>query len=52
MRPAADALRDAGLEPIELAEKEGLAVTNGTDGILGMLCLAVADIQRCSHRPT
>ncbi len=46
VRPAADALRDAGLAPIELAEKEGLAVTNGTDAILGMLCLAVADIER------
>jgi histidine ammonia-lyase len=45
-RTAADALRDAGLEPIELAEKEGLAVTNGTDAILGMLCLAVDDTQR------
>ena len=45
-RAAADALRDAGLEPIELAEKEGLAVTNGTDAILGMLCLAIVDIQR------
>jgi histidine ammonia-lyase len=46
VRPAADALCDAGLEPIELAEKEGLAVTNGTDGILGMLCLAIADTGR------
>ena len=46
VRPAIDALRDAGLEPIDLVEKEGLAVTNGTDGILGMLCLAVADTQR------
>ena len=45
-RPAADALRDAGLSPITLAEKEGLAVTNGTDGILGMLCLAVDDAQQ------
>jgi histidine ammonia-lyase len=44
-RPAADALRDAGLDPITLAEKEGLAVTNGTDAILGMLCLAVDDAQ-------
>lgn len=43
---AIDALRDAGLEPITLAEKEGLAVTNGTDAILGMLCLAIADAQR------
>jgi histidine ammonia-lyase len=46
VRPAADALREAGLAPIELAEKEGLAVTNGTDAILGMLCLAIADIDR------
>ena len=45
-RPAADALADAGIEPIRLAEKEGLSVTNGTDGILGMLCLAVHDAGR------
>ncbi len=45
-RPAADALRAAGLEPISFKEKEGLAVTNGTDAILGMLCLAVDDAQR------
>jgi len=45
-RPAADALRDAGLEPITLVEKKGLAVTNGTDAILGMLCLAIDDAQR------
>ncbi len=42
-KPAADALADAGLHPLVLAEKEGLALTNGTDGILGMLCLAVHD---------
>lgn len=46
VRPAADALADAGLAPIELAEKEGLAVINGTDAILGMLCLAIDDSQR------
>ncbi len=40
---AAEALDTAGLTPLVLAEKEGLALTNGTDGILGMLCLAVAD---------
>jgi len=45
-RPAAEALAEAGLQPITLAEKEGLAVTNGTDAILGMLCLAVDDGQR------
>ncbi len=43
LSPAADALSAAGLEPITLVEKEGLALTNGTDGILGMLCLAAHD---------
>ncbi len=43
---AADALARHGLEPIVLAEKEGLALTNGTDGILGMLCLARLDVAR------
>jgi histidine ammonia-lyase len=46
VKPAADALQEAGLTPIRLAEKEGLAVTNGTDAILGMLCLAVVDTRR------
>jgi histidine ammonia-lyase len=46
IRPAAEALAAAGLAPIDLAEKEGLAVTNGTDAILGMLCLAVDDARR------
>ena len=45
-RSAASALAAAGIEPIDLVEKEGLAVTNGTDGILGMLCLAVGDAGR------
>ncbi len=43
---AAEALGRAGLEPLVLAEKEGLALTNGTDGILGMLCLACHDAAR------
>jgi histidine ammonia-lyase len=42
-RSAADALKDAGLEPVELAEKEGLALINGTDGMLGQLVLAIDD---------
>ncbi|MDQ3403005.1 MAG: aromatic amino acid lyase, partial [Actinomycetota bacterium] len=44
--PAAEALRDAGIEPVVLAEKEGLALINGTDGMLGMLVLAAADLHR------
>jgi histidine ammonia-lyase len=46
LRPAADALRSHGLQPVELAEKEGLALINGTDGMLGMLVLALADLRR------
>jgi histidine ammonia-lyase len=42
-RPAKDVLSDAGLEPVELAEKEGLALINGTDGMLGQLILALDD---------
>ena len=42
--PAADALRVAGLEPVVLAEKEGLALINGTDGMLAHLMLACHDL--------
>ncbi|GAA1879577.1 histidine ammonia-lyase [Lapillicoccus jejuensis] len=42
---AATALRDSGIEPLALAEKEGLALINGTDGMLGMLVLALADLR-------
>ena len=31
-------------EPVILQEKEGLALINGTDGMLGMLSLAIADL--------
>ena len=40
----AEALAAAGLTPVRLRAKEGLALINGTDGILGMLCLALADL--------
>ncbi|MEZ0580077.1 histidine ammonia-lyase [Nocardioides sp. MH1] len=46
LMPAAEALAAAGLEPVELAEKEGLALINGTDGMLGMLVLAITDLLR------
>jgi histidine ammonia-lyase len=45
LRPAAVALSEAGLTPVELAAKEGLALINGTDGMLGMLVLAIADLR-------
>ena len=42
--PAAGPLAAAGIQPLVLAEKEGLALINGTDGMLGMLVLAAADL--------
>ncbi|GGM32901.1 histidine ammonia-lyase [Longimycelium tulufanense] len=44
--PAREALAGAGIEPVQLAEKEGLALINGTDGMLGMLVMAAADLAR------
>jgi histidine ammonia-lyase len=43
---SAAALAAAGLQPISLAAKEGLALINGTDGMLGMLALAITDLTR------
>lgn len=45
-RPVPQLLKDAGIEPVELQEKEGLALINGTDGMLGMLILALHDAER------
>jgi histidine ammonia-lyase len=42
---AAQALTAAGITPIALREKEGLALINGTDGMLGMLVLAITDLR-------
>jgi histidine ammonia-lyase len=45
LRPAAEVLESAGLEPVQLEAKEGLALINGTDGMLGMLVLAIEDLR-------
>ena len=45
LMPAADALAAAGLSPVQLRAKEGLALINGTDGMLGMLVLAITDLR-------
>jgi histidine ammonia-lyase len=42
----ADALARAGLEPVELAAKEGLALLNGTQLMAGIGCLAHHDALR------
>jgi histidine ammonia-lyase len=44
LMPAEQALNAAGITPLVLAEKEGLALINGTDGMLGMLSLAIHDL--------
>jgi histidine ammonia-lyase len=41
---AGDGLAAASIEPLTLIAKEGLALINGTDGILGMLVLALHDL--------
>ncbi|WP_345803322.1 histidine ammonia-lyase [Microbacterium sp. AZCO] len=45
LMPAAEALGAASIPPLELREKEGLALINGTDGMLGMLLLALHDLR-------
>ncbi|MEU6486346.1 histidine ammonia-lyase [Streptomyces sp. NPDC046887] len=46
VRPAGELLAAHGIAPVELREKEGLALLNGTDGMLGMLLMALADLDR------
>ncbi|MPY63534.1 histidine ammonia-lyase [Streptomyces spongiae] len=45
VRPAGELLAAHGIAPVELREKEGLALLNGTDGMLGMLVMALADLE-------
>ena len=42
--PGAAAVERAGIAPVCLEAKEGLALINGTDGMLGMLILACEDL--------
>ncbi|MFI1106680.1 histidine ammonia-lyase [Streptomyces physcomitrii] len=44
LAPAGELLAAHGIEPVELREKEGLALLNGTDGMLGMLIMGLADL--------
>ncbi|CAL9519559.1 Histidine ammonia-lyase [Streptomyces sp. enrichment culture] len=46
VRPAGELLAEHGIAPVELREKEGLALLNGTDGMLGMLIMALADLEQ------
>ena len=49
VRPAGELLAEHGIAPVELREKEGLALLNGTDGMLGMLVMALADLAAPLH---
>jgi histidine ammonia-lyase len=40
--PAGEALRRAGVEPLELAPKEGISLINGTQAMLAVGCLELA----------
>lgn len=48
IRPTAEAYADAGLEPMPLDSKEGLAMVNGTNVMTGLAVLAVEDARRLS----
>ncbi len=43
--PAAAALAEQGLVPIDVGPREGLALINGTDGMCAVMTLAVADLE-------
>lgn len=45
-----EALAAAGIAPVEYREKEGLALINGTDGMLGMLVLAIEDLSKLADQ--
>jgi histidine ammonia-lyase len=47
--PAAEALDHAGIEPLQLASKEGLALLNGTHLMAGLGALAVLDAERLAR---
>jgi histidine ammonia-lyase len=47
--PGADALRRAGLSPVALGPKEGLALINGTQPSTAVLALALADAERLAR---
>jgi histidine ammonia-lyase len=44
--PSATAMRRAGIEPLTLEAKEGLALVNGTEGMLALGILAAHDAER------
>ncbi len=49
VRPAAEALADAGLSPVRLAPKEGLALINGTQVSTALALAGLFEIKRVFH---
>jgi histidine ammonia-lyase len=49
VRPTADVLEETGLAPLELAPKEGLALVNGTEAMLGIGILALVRAERLAR---
>jgi len=43
-----EALKSVGLKPVELAAKEGLALTNGTAMMTALGCLALVEAENCT----
>ncbi|MGA8222906.1 MAG: histidine ammonia-lyase [Candidatus Acidiferrales bacterium] len=43
--PGGEAMREAGITPLKLEAKEGLALLNGTQGMLALLALALRDAE-------
>ena len=48
-KPSIEVLTRAGLKPLTLEPKEGLALLNGTQAIGGVGCLAITRAIRCVH---
>jgi histidine ammonia-lyase len=46
--PGSDAMRQAGIAPLTLEAKEGLALLNGTQGMLALLALAVGEAENAA----
>ena len=47
--PGDRALAEVGLQPVALAAKEGLALTNGTAFMAALGCLAVEEAENCAY---
>jgi histidine ammonia-lyase len=47
--PGAEALRRAGVEPVTLASKEGISLVNGTQAMLAIGCLELAQAERLAR---